>query len=80
MRMTPQERIRKAKECYRRAKSQSGLSDSLRAELRRVANNLVALNLLEAQPRSYSASYCCTHSGGSFVTQLELRQPDLHTW
>ncbi len=48
-RMTPQERIRKAQELRRRANSQPGLPMKLRKELRRVAINLVACNMLEAK-------------------------------
>jgi hypothetical protein len=48
-RMTPQERIRAAKELLRRAKTQPGLALAMRAELRRVAANLVACNMLEAK-------------------------------
>jgi hypothetical protein len=48
-RMTPQERIRSAKNLIRRARSQSGLSPLQRAELFRVATNLVALNMSEAK-------------------------------
>lgn len=55
MPMTPQERIRAAKESFQRAKSQPGLPDSLRVELRRVANNLVALNLLQQSQGQVSA-------------------------
>ena len=49
--MTPQERIRRAQELHRRAKYQPGLPMSLRAKLRRVANNLVRLNMMEASKR-----------------------------
>jgi hypothetical protein len=48
-RMTPQHRIRAAQELLRRAKKQPGLPPTMRAELRRVAVNLVACNMLEAK-------------------------------
>jgi len=48
-RMTPQERIRSAKNLYRRANSQPGLTQSQRKEARRHASNLMAINLMEAK-------------------------------
>ena len=47
-RMTPQQRIRAAKELFHSAKSQPNLPPALRAELRRVAANLVACNRIDA--------------------------------
>jgi len=48
-RMTPQERIRTAKKLFDRAKYQPGLTQAKRADLRRIAHNLVACNMLEAR-------------------------------
>jgi len=46
-RMTPQERIRAAKSLFKRANDKPGLTQAQRKELRRVASNLVALNMIE---------------------------------
>ena len=51
-RMTPEERIKIAKEMLRRAKSQPGLPIGLRERVRRVAHNLVSLNAMEARRHS----------------------------
>lgn len=48
-RMTPQERIRLAKKLYMRAKGQPGLSQAERKEARRLASNLMVLNMIEAK-------------------------------
>ncbi|MEI9410867.1 hypothetical protein [Mesorhizobium salmacidum] len=46
-RMTPQQRIALARKLESRAASGEGLSDEKRTELRRAANNLLALNKME---------------------------------
>jgi hypothetical protein len=50
-RMTPEERMQAAKDLFSRAKYQPNLSAGQRNELRRIASNLVACNLLEARRR-----------------------------
>jgi hypothetical protein len=44
--------MRGAQQLWRRANSEAGLSASRRQEMRRVATNLVALNLMEAMRNS----------------------------
>ena len=50
-RMSPEERMRAAHELRRRALKQWGLTPEQRVNMRRIAQNLVACNMLEAKRR-----------------------------
>ncbi len=48
-RLTPQERVRLAKDLRRRANGQPGLTAKFRQRLRQHASNLMQINLIEAK-------------------------------